>query len=106
MQINRNLSFFIKDSNLFSLVFLSSLYLICLSLLIILINYFISCFISSGKIEENWFISTEDFIKFNKDEYFIPMFSGNTFKLVPLSKLCQLNENMKYNDIIDYFTNF
>ena len=61
---------------------------------------------SSGKMEENWFISTEDFIKFNKDEYFIPMFSGNTFKLVPLSKLCHLNKNMKYNDIIDYFTNF
>ena len=57
-------------------------------------------------MEENWFISTEDFIKFNKDEYFIPMFSGNTFKLVPLSKLCHLNKNMKYNDIIDYFTNF
>ena len=61
---------------------------------------------SNGNIEDNWFISKKDFIKFHDNNYLFPMFSGNTFKNVPLSKLCKLNENMKYNDIVNYFTEF
>jgi len=61
---------------------------------------------SDGSIENDWFISTEEFIKFRNGRYLIPLFSGNTFKYVPLLKCCTLNKNMIYNDIVKYFTDF